>query len=89
MGWFRGSLVAEVRLGREGVIGRGITSNNLQAASPCSWVEGSWWLTVAKGNGRPEECVKEVQAQLMQSAVVISAVHHIYVAWFRYRLPHQ
>ena len=60
MGWFRSSLVAEVSLGGEGVIGRDITSDNLKATSPCSWVEGSWWLTVAKGNGRPEECVGEV-----------------------------
>ena len=65
MGWFRSSLVAEVRLSREGLIGRDITSNNLKAASPCSWVEGSWWLAVAKGNGRPEECVEEVQVELM------------------------
>ena len=105
MGWFRSSLVAEVSLGREGVTGRDITSNNLKAASPCSWVEDSWCLTVAKGDGRPEECVGEVhgvifltyliQEQLASSAVVISAVQqsgsvaHIYMAWFRYRLPHQ
>lgn len=72
-------------MGGEGVIGRDIMSSNLKAVRPCSWVEGSWCLTVAKGNGRPEERVGEVhgviffliyliQVQLTSSAVVISAV---------------
>lgn len=38
--------------GRKHLIERDITSKDLKAASQCSWVESSSWLTLAKGNRR-------------------------------------